>query len=182
MLVALDGASGSGKSTFATWIAEDLEATVVHSDDFFAAGLADADWDARSPAARSSDAIDWRRLRREVLEPLLASEEASYHPLDFEAGEDARGAYALAKRLVTLRPARVIVLEGAYSSRPELSDLIGLSVLLHVPKAVRHNRLASREDAAFLEAWHRRWDAAEEHYFLSVRPLSEFDVVLNIDS
>ena len=182
MLVALDGASGSGKSTFATWIAEDLGATIVRSDDFFATGISNAEWDSRSPEARAEDAIDWRRLRREVLEPLLAGEEASYHPFDFEAGVDARGAYAFAKRLVTLRPARVIVLEGAYSSRPELSDLIGLSVLLDVPKAVRHHRLASREDASFLEAWHLRWDAAEEHYFQHVRPRSSFDIVQKIDS
>jgi len=182
MLVALDGASGSGKSTFARWMAEDLEATIVPSDDFFSTKHSNADWDSRTPAARAADAIDWRRLRREALVPLLAGESASYHPFDFEAGVDARGAYGLAKRLVTLRSAQVIVLEGAYSARPELSDLVELSVLLEVPRVVRYRRLADREEAAFLEAWHLRWDPAEEHYFRHVRPSSEFDVVLKIYS
>jgi uridine kinase len=182
MLVALDGGSGSGKSTFARWIADDHDATIVHGDDFFATGISDADWDSRSPEQRVADAIDWRRLRHGVLVPLLAGKAASYHPFEFEAGVDAQGAYALANRLVTLRPAPVIVLEGAYSSRPELSDLIELAVLLDVPQAVRHGRLADREEAAFLEAWHDRRDAAEEHYLRRVRPPSGFDLVVKFDS
>jgi len=182
MLVSIDGGSGSGKSTFARWIAEDHDATIVHGDDFFATRISDAAWDSWSPEQRIAEAIDRRRLRHEVLAPLLAGKAASYHPFDFEAGVDAGGAYVLANRLVTLRPAPVIVLEGAYSSRPELSDLIELSVLLDVPPSVRHRRLADREEAAFLEAWHRRWDAAEEHYLRRVRPPSGFDLVVKIDS
>ena len=70
ILVALDGPSGSGKSTLARLIAERLEAALIPCDDFLAAQITDAEWDARSPAERASDVIDWRRLRTEALEPL----------------------------------------------------------------------------------------------------------------
>jgi len=75
-------------------------------------------------------------------------------------------------------PAPVIVLEGAYSARPELADLIDLTVLVDAPLQLRLARLAAREAPSFLEAWHRRWDDAEAHYFTHVRPPSSFDLVV----
>jgi uridine kinase len=77
LLVAVDGGSGFGKSTIASLIAEELGAALIPSDDFFAAEITDAGWDSRNAAARTSAAIDWRRLRAEVLEPLLAGSAAS---------------------------------------------------------------------------------------------------------
>src|SRR5690242_10723125 len=71
-VVALDGPSGSGKSTLAGLIAAALDAVVLPGDDFFAADITDAGWDARGPEARAADAIDWRRLRAEALDPLRA--------------------------------------------------------------------------------------------------------------
>ena len=47
---------------------------------------------------------------------------------------------------VECAPANVIVLDGAYSARPELSDLIDLSVLVDVPVALRHEHLSTREE------------------------------------
>src|SRR5438270_5058095 len=71
ILIAIDGASGSGKSTLALRLGAEFNAALVHSDDFFAAGISNAEWDARTPEERTADAIDWRRVRVEALEPLL---------------------------------------------------------------------------------------------------------------
>ena len=57
--------------------------------------------------------------------------------------------------------------------------MIDLSVLVDAPIGVRHRRLADREDASFLKAWHDRWDAAEAYYFTHVRPRSAFDIVID---
>jgi hypothetical protein len=65
-------------------------------------------------------------------------------------------------------PKPVIVLDGAYSSRPALADLIDCSVLVDVPVAARHERLAARAEKGFLASWHARWNAAEEYYFRHV--------------
>ena len=72
----------------------------------------------------------------------------------------------------------MIVLEGAYSSRPELADLVNLSVLVDSPVGVRHRRLAAREDGEFLRCWHARWDEAEAYYFSRVRPKASFDLIV----
>jgi uridine kinase len=178
MLVAIDGGSGSGKSTLAAAVAAELGAVIVPSDDFFAAHITDAEWDGFSPRERAAAAIDWRRLRAEALEPLLAGRVASWHPFDFEAGTRPDGTYPMSVDVVTREPRQVIVLEGAYSSRPELTDLIELSVLVDIPVAERHRRLVEREEESFRDAWHARWDRAENYFFAEVRPASSFDLVI----
>src|SRR6185437_4532853 len=85
--VALDGPSGAGKSTIARALAISTAGVLVPSDDFFAAQLTRAEWDARTPMERARDAIDWSRLRRCAIEPLRAGQRATWHSFDFGAGE-----------------------------------------------------------------------------------------------
>lgn len=115
IVVALDGRSGTGKSTLAKRIAASVGGIYVETDDFWAGGPND-EWDARSSKEKSELAIDWKRLREEVLKPLLIGREASWRPFDFKEG------FGLAERVITKGPSRVVVLDGAYSSRPELGD------------------------------------------------------------
>jgi para-aminobenzoate synthetase len=178
LLVALDGPSGSGKSALAALVVAELGAALIPSDDFYAANIPDAQWDARTPATRAADAIDWRRLRAEALVPLLSGRPAKWHAFDFEAGTRPDGTYAMRTDFAVRQPAAVVVLDGAYSARPELADLIDLAVLVDAPIEVRHARLAAREEAHFLAAWHARWDAPEAYYFSQVRPRASFDLVV----
>src|SRR5271170_7036300 len=85
LLVALDGRSGVVKSTMAQAIAQEIGGVVVQGDDFFAGGP-DSEWDVRSTEAKVADCIDWKRLRKEALEPLLAGWSASWHPFNFISG------------------------------------------------------------------------------------------------
>jgi uridine kinase len=177
LLVAIDGPSGSGKSELAALVARAVDAVVVPSDDFYASEVTDAEWDARTPAERAADAIDWRRLRTEAVEPLRAGRTATWHPFDFEA-KRPDGTFPLATSPVTREPATVVVLDGAYSSRPELADLVDLSVLVDVSPAKRRRRLVERDGTAYADAWQARWGVAEDYYFGSVRPPSSFDLVV----
>ena len=177
-LVAVDGRSGAGKSTIAGQAAAILDAALVPTDDFFAATLTDRAWSERSPPRRVADALDWRRLRAEALEPLLAGRPAHWRAFDFEAGARPDGSYAFRTLLTECRPRPVVILEGAYSSRPELTDLIALAVLIETPAPLRRARLAAREAPEHLAVWHARWDAAEDYYFTKVRTRNAFPLVL----
>src|SRR4051812_8768215 len=115
VLVALDGRSGTGKSSLAGAVAERLGGQVIVADDFWSGG-ADEQWLARSPDQRAACAIDFRRRRRGVLEPLLAGRRARWRTFDWERGE------GLSAAVLSCDPAPVIVLDGAYSARPELAD------------------------------------------------------------
>ena len=177
-VVAVDGGSGSGKSSVAAAVVAALGAVLVAGDDFFSADITRDGWAKRDAAARAADGIDWRRLRIEALEPLVARQPARWRPFDFAAGEREDGTYGLLTEWTELAPSDVIVLEGTYSARPELADLVDFAVLVDVPAAVRHRRLAQREVEDCLKAWHERWDGAEEHYFSRVRPPGSFELVV----
>ncbi len=179
ILVALDGASGSGKSTLASMLEQRSKVVVVASDDFFAANIPDWEWDTRSVPERARDVLDWQRLRKEALEPLLENKAAKWHPFDFAAGLRSDGTYGMSEIYVEKQPAPVIILEGAYSSNPILADLIDLKILMEVPIIERHQRLEKREeDKQFLQRWHILWDAVEEYYFSEIMPASSFDLVV----
>ena len=76
-------------------------------------------------------------------------------------------------------PADVVVLEGAYSCRPELAERLDLTVLLHVESGVRLDRLLERDGQPYRDDWLARWTEAEDYYFSVVRPPESFDLVLS---
>jgi uridine kinase len=173
ILVALDGRSGTGKSTIAKKIAERLGGVEIIADDFWAGGSND-EWDRKSPKEKAELAIDWKRIRTEVLEPLLAGKSASWQPFDWKAG------HGLSQDLLHSEPKPLIVLDGAYSTRPELQDLIDFSILVEIPDDTdRRTRLRERESEEYMNDWHGRWDIAEDYYFSEVRPRESFDFVIS---
>ena len=177
--VAIDGRSGAGKSTLAAQVARGLSAALLSTDDFFAADVTDQGWNGRTAEQRASEALDWRRLRAEALEPLRLGQSARWRAFDFSGGARPDGTYGLRPEPTELAARPVIILDGAYSSRPELADLLDFTVLVEAPEPERHARLAAREDPAFLADWHDRWEGAEEHYFEEICPASSFHLVIS---
>jgi uridine kinase len=173
VLVALDGRSGVGKSTLASEVAAEIGtgAVVIDGDDFYSGGD-DAYWDALGPAEKVDLVIDWRR-QRTLLESLRRGEPATWRPYDWDT-DDGRLAAA-----ITAGPAGVVILDGAYSARPELADLFSLRGLLDAPRHVRRARLQQREGAHYRAQWEARWSEAEDLYFDQLMPPSAFDLVLD---
>lgn len=168
VVVAVDGPSGAGKSTFAAALAARLGGVAIDGDDFFAGG---AQLRGDSPADRARDCIDWRR-QRPVLEALRAGRPAAWLAFDWEA-VDGRLRRSPSQR----SPAAAVVLEGVYSARPELADLLDLRILLWPRPEVARARLLRREGS--IGSWELQWHEAEAHYFSAVAPPSSFDLVLD---
>lgn len=172
VVVAIDGGSGAGKSTFAGRLAESLTrdglpTAVIAGDDFFQGGV---ELRADAPALRAAQCIDAVR-QRSVLEALRSEQLATWYAFDWEKFD---GALQTTPTVCSPRP--VVVLEGVYSARPELVDLIDVRVLLNVPKSVRLERLVTREGS--LGPWELQWHEAEDYYFEHVLSADWFDLVV----
>ncbi|MEM9295522.1 MAG: zeta toxin family protein [Planctomycetota bacterium] len=176
ILVALDGRSGAGKSTLAQSIQQALggpeQAATIPGDDFYDASRTDAFWDSASPEARADLAIDWRRLRAEALEPLLQGQPAAWRTYDYPARRPD-GTFPLAPEPGRREPAPVVILDGAYSARPELRDLIDIAVLVDIGTDTQRQRLLARDGQA-AHAWLARWAPAEDYHFTRVCPRASF--------
>jgi uridine kinase len=108
-----------------------------------------------------------------MAEALRRGQTATWFEYDWETFDGS-----LRTEPTTSAPAALVILEGAYSARPELADLFDLRVLLDTPLPIRMQRLASREVGTYRDGWFARWDAAEQHYFGTVMPSGAFDLVL----
>lgn len=171
-VVALDGRSGTGKSTLAEWMAGQLGGIRVDQDDFYAGGDLD-EWRRLTSREKADRVIDWRRVRDEVLLPLREGQGASWRPFDWDT------MIGLAPETITVPPSGLVILDGAYSARPELADLIDLSILVTLDDAVRRERLRLREGEDLVSCWHTVWDEAEDYYFGTIRPPEAFDLVIS---
>jgi uridine kinase len=164
IVVALDGYSGCGKSTLAAWLAESTGAVTVHCDDFYR-DLTDEVRRALTPSQGVDQYFDWQRLRDEALVPLGEGRAARFRCYDWEAGGGLGD-------VVEVRPAEVVIVEGVYSARPELAELVDVAVYVDAPQPVRRARIAARGHGN--DECNERWDAAEKVYFGQIRPPESF--------
>lgn len=124
LLVAVDGRSGTGKTIVSKSVAEELgDAVVILVDDFYSRGSLE-EWNKKTTKQKADFCINWKRIRTEVLEPLLAGKTASWHPFNWQTNE------GLAENTISAKPARIIILDVVYSARPELADLVDLTILI----------------------------------------------------
>jgi len=181
VIVALDGRGGAGKSTLAAVLAEScgtrgVTVAVIGGDDFYAGGTAER-WDQRSPSEKAAQVIDWHRQHR-VLEDLRLRGNASWYPFDWEAPDWNSDRVPLRSTPMSLTSADIVSLEGAYSARPELHDVLDILILLNTPTEQRRRQLLQREGDDYRTDWEARWSAAEYHYFGVIMPPDRFDHVL----
>lgn len=113
-----------------------------------------------------------------MLQQLREYGTAQWHPFDWDAADWDSDRLPLVDSPSRVERGSVVVLEGAYSCRPELHDLLDLLVLLDVPREIRNARLRVRDGADYHPDWDARWSGAEDHYFGTVMTPDRFDVVL----
>lgn len=181
VFVALDGRSGAGKSTLAAALAEacgsqGVTVTVIGGDDFYAGGTAER-WDQRSPAEKADQVIDWHRQHR-VLDDLRLRGNASWYPFDWKAADWNSDRVPLRSTPISMTSTDIVILEGAYSARPEMHDVLEIRIMLDTPPQQRRRQLLEREGDRYRTDWEARWSAAEDHYFGIIMPLDRFDHVL----
>ena len=155
-IVAIDGAGGAGKSTLAAWLATELDAPVIHTDDF-------ASWD---------NPIEWwPELIERALKPLAAGRSARYQPSVWARDHQSP---------VVIEPGGTVVLEGVTASRIAFRPYLAYSIWVETDRGVRLQRGIDRDGEAARTQW-ERWMEAEDRYVESERPAERANVVLRGD-
>jgi hypothetical protein len=146
LVVAVDGNSASGKTTFATRLAQALGAPLVHTDDvawhhsFF-------DW--------------WPLLVERVLEPFRSGHAINWTPEAWIA----RGR----EGSILVPAAPVLVVEGVSASRRELADLTDVAIWMDVDPRLAEQRGLERDGPEGRAFWFE-WQAAEDAFLAEDRP------------
>ena len=169
LLVAIDGLGGAGKSTFAAELSAHLpNSGIVGIDDFYRP-MERTDRSNLAPQDGYEQYFDWRRLREEVLEPLGRQLGVRFRRYDWATNSLADWR--------DVAPQDVVIVEGVFSTRPELRPLLGVTVYVDTSREVRLARTRSRqyEDLDWLESWM----AAEDWYVEHIRPAKHVDIVLD---
>jgi len=120
-IVAIDGGGGAGKSTVAAWLARELDAPIVHTDDF-------ASWE--SPTGW------WPELIEQVLEPLAAGSPARFVPTRWGGPE---------RNEVRIDAAEFVVLEGVTATREAFRPYLAYAVWIETPRDLRLERGLARD-------------------------------------
>ena len=157
VFIGVDGFGASGKSTFASRLAEHRPGSlVVHIDDFAAPGI--PEW-------------DWRRFREQLLTPLLAGRPARYQRWDWRRNEAAEW------RDVPL--GRTVVVEGVSATRCEVGAPWALTVWVDASREVRLARARERDGDAMLATWLQRWMPEEQAWAARANPLDHVDLTVS---
>lgn len=159
-ILAVDGAGGSGKSTVGAAVAGLLDgAVVVHGDDFYRP-MPERERERLDAEQGYHRYFDWERLRDQVLVPLRADRATRYQLYDWSTG--LLGAWR------QVPAGSVVIVEGVYSARPELTPYYDLTVYVDTPRDVCLRRVRARGENS--QDRITRWRAAEDHYLRTTWP------------
>lgn len=169
-IIAIDGRCGAGKSTIAARLAEELNATLFHMDDFFLRP------EQRTPERFSTpgENIDHERFLKEILIPLKEGRTITYSP------------YSCTTQTlldpITVTPADIVIVEGSYALHPTLRAYYDLRVFLTLFPREQEARIRARNGDAIWPMFKNRWIPMEEAYHIYCEIEKYSDLILWTDN
>ncbi|MCE2412391.1 uridine kinase [Candidatus Poribacteria bacterium] len=172
LLVAIDGLGGAGKSTLARLLEVKLSTlgwvvSIVKHDDFY---LPSNQRENQQAGVIGSD-FDWERLRDQVLTPIKAGRSTHYQRYDWETDVLAEWR--------TISASDVVLVEGVYTMRRELTHLYDLKIWVECPRAIRLARGIARDGEKARPIWEQDWMPKEDDYIKTHLPRERADLFVN---
>lgn len=170
LLVGIDGFGGSGKSTFAKELSEEgQDIAVVHMDDFYLPSALRSEGEPGSRPVGSD--FDWKRLKREVIDPLIDNKEIKYQIYDWNTDTISNWKLIL--------PGGIVIIEGVYSTRNELADFYDFRIWIDCPRELRLKRGLLRDGEISRTLWETKWIVEEEKYIQEHKPHRRADLYVD---
>ncbi len=173
VIVAVDGIDGAGKTSFG----DDLAAVFREAGhDAFRASMEDFHRPRaeryregrESPVSFYRDSFDYQTFRRVLVDPFRMAGSTGFQTAAWDVKRDA----PTQMHWITGQSDGVLIVDGVFLNRPELSGIWNYSILLEVPWDVAYARLAERDardpDAGSLA--NARYRDGQDLYFAEADP------------
>ena len=152
LIIAIDGRSASGKTTFAKRLAALGGVAVIHTDDFYRPKNSEG----KLEISRYEGNFDIERFKREIVEG-IAEEEFQYGVFDCKEQKITK--------TVTVASPKCIIVEGAYSTHPSLGDYADITAFFDIDEIAQRERIIARNGESAYNVFENIWIQAEERYF-----------------
>jgi len=153
--LVIDGDCAAGKTTLASQIAAQTDATVFHLDDFFLPPALRTEARLREAGGN----IDYDRFLTQVLQPLGQRIPFTYNVFS---------CHDSATHTVSVSPAAITIIEGSYALHPLFLEtyraLHAIKVFLTITPDEQLRRIEQRNGKAMLRRFRAEWIPMEKQY------------------
>jgi len=153
LVVGIDGNSAAGKTTLAQCLSELYECEVIHMDDFFLPPSLRTE----ERLAEAGGNVHYERFLEETAKGIQSGRDFSYRTFSCKQ-MDYTGNCVISGR-------KMLVVEGAYSMRPEFRELYDFKVFMKLPLEKQLERIRKRNGEEQCEIFRTRWIPMENNYF-----------------
>ncbi|MCA0982030.1 kinase [Exiguobacterium aestuarii] len=176
-VVAIDGLSGAGKTTFVSHLNGESDLLVLHIDDYIVERAKRYETGQSEPTEYYALQRDVSRLECELFRPLTEGVTKLILPrYDYERD-------VIVEEVIDVSSAHTVVVEGIFLQRSEWRPYYDYVIYLDCPRDVRYERVLNRDTylgvpEERLAKYKRRYWPGEDLYLQLVDPKRGADIVL----
>ncbi len=163
LILGIDGVGGSGKTTLAKIIQNELNnCVIVQMDDIY------------SPQLQASDIP---RIKDQVFLPLISGNNAKFQIYDWKTEKLSQWQIII--------PKGILIIEGVYALDRQIINYYDIKIWIDYPPELGFERGVKRDingdGVDNSEKWKKVWMPLEEKYIIEQNPRSKADYVINGD-
>ena len=166
-VVAIDGNCGSGKTTGVRMIAKELGCEIIQMDDFYLTPQMRTQERREEPGGN----VDYIRFAKEVLPYVGKNEPFTYGKYQVETDS------IIAQ--IEIKNPEIVIIEGAYSMRPEFRDYYNLKVFSNASRELQIERLTERE-GEYVQEYIDLWIPLENKYIKYFNLKEICDIIIDV--
>lgn len=165
ILIAIDGRPCSGKTTLALQLAESLQASILHLDDFF---IPQKDWPIDIHPAFPFPYFRYNEFFKAV-KKLASGNPASYFDYDWQTG-------ALSVNQKTISPTAIIIVEGVSVFHTAINNIYATKIWVTSDPQAEMAIIKARENKNCLQLWEKLYLPSVDLYTESM-PCLKADII-----
>lgn len=162
VVIGIDGPSGSGKSSLASYLEKKYDVTLFHVDDYFLPAARKTTERLKEPGGN----FDHERMQKEIFDHIkdfeITSNKFNCKTGDFETRNP-------------VKRKSIVIIEGVYALYPRFSKYYNYTVFLNIDRGIQLERILERSNDYMLQRFIHEFIPLEDLYF------KHFDIQEQVD-